>query len=383
MQLAVFLQDLAVMMVVAGIVTIIFHRLKQPVVLGYILAGLILGPKTPPFSLIQNESTIKTLAELGVIFLMFSLGLEFSIRKLLQVGMAALTAALAEIIFMIVVGYAIGQLFKWDQMDSIFLGAMLAISSTTIIVKALKELHLMQEKFSQTIFGILIIEDILAIAILALLSGIAIDASIHPVHIFMMLMQLLGFLILSVLSGFFLVPKLLAYVAKFNSREMLLITVLGLCFGFCFIVMRLNYSVALGAFLIGSMMAESKELQLIETLIKPITDMFSAIFFVSIGLLVDPQVMVTYWIPIMVITLVVVVGKVMICSFGVFLAGGNRTFALRVGMGLAQVGEFSFIIAALGETLKVTSSFLYPIIVAVSAITTLFTPYLIKLANKR
>lgn len=381
MHLGTFLQDLALIMIVAGFVTILFHQFKQPVVLGYIIAGVILGPHTPTLVFIQDEVTVKTLAELGVIFLMFSLGLEFSIRKLLHVGAAALIAAVAEIIFMVLVGYEIGQFFGWKALDSLFLGAMLAISSTTIIIKAFSELNIKNASFAQIIFGILIIEDILAIGMLALLSSIAVSGSVSVINVISTLGQLLIFLVITFVLGILIVPKLLSYVASFHSKEMLLITVLGLTFGCCLLVMRLDYSVALGAFVIGAIIAESNEVVLIEKLVKPITDMFSAIFFVSIGLLVDPAVIMTYIVPITVITLAVVFGKVLMCSLGVFLSGQNGRTSMRVGMGLAQIGEFSFIIASLGITLNVTSHFLYPIIVAVSAITTLLTPYLIKIAD--
>jgi CPA2 family monovalent cation:H+ antiporter-2 len=381
MQIATFLQDLAIIMIVAGIVTVIFHQLKQPVVLGYILSGVILGRHTPPFSFIHDENTVKTLAELGVVFLMFSLGLEFSIRKLVRVGSAALITALAEIVLMIFVGYEIGQLFGWKRIDAFFLGAMLAISSTTIIVKALNELGMKREDFAQLIFGILIIEDILAIGILVILSSTAIGGSVDPGSLMLTLGKLFIFLVVSLIIGFLTIPKILAYVAQFKSREMLLVTVLGFCFGFCLLVIKLGYSVALGAFLIGAIMAEAHEIKLIEKLVEPLTNMFSAIFFVSIGLLVDPQIMQTYWLPIVVITLALIIGKVLVCSLSVFLAGRDGRTSMRVGMGLAQIGEFSFIIASLGISLKVMSPYLYPIIVAISAITTFLTPYLIKIAD--
>lgn len=373
-----FIQDLAMIMLVAGIVTIVFHRLKQPVVLGYIIAGVILGPYTPPFPLIQDEYTTQILAELGVVFLMFSLGLEFSLKKLAHVGATAVVAALLEIAVMIGLGYAIGQFFGWAMMDSIFLGAMLAISSTTIIIKALDELRLKQEKFAQLIFGILIVEDVLAIGMIALLSGIAMYGSVNAGDVFATVGKLSLFMIVSLVLGILMVPRLLAYVARFKSNEMLLVTVLGLCFGFCLIVLKLNYSIALGAFMIGAIMAEARELRLIERLIEPIRDMFSAIFFVTIGLMFDPSVFITYALPIAVITAAVVLGKVLSCSLGTFAAGEDGRTSMKVGMGLAQIGEFSFIIATLGLTLKVTSDFLFPIVVAVSAITTLLTPYLIK-----
>ncbi|MBN0976778.1 cation:proton antiporter [Pseudomonas hygromyciniae] len=376
-----FIQDLAVIMLVAGVVTILFHRLKQPVVLGYIVAGFIIGPHTPPFGLIHDEDTIKTLAELGVIFLMFCLGLEFSLRKLFKVGATAFIAAFLEIILMIWIGYEIGQWFDWNTMDSLFLGAILAISSTTIIVKALNDLKMKNQRFAQLIFGVLIVEDILGIGIIALLSSIAVSGTVSSGEVFSTVGKLSLFMIVALVIGILLVPRLLAYVAKFESNEMLLITVLGLCFGFCLLVVKLEYSMVLGAFLIGAIMAESRQLLKIERLIEPVRDMFSAIFFVAIGLMIDPQILLQYAWPIAVITVAVVLGKMLSCGLGAFIAGNDGRTSLRVGMGLSQIGEFSFIIAALGMTLQVTSDFLYPVAVAVSAITTLLTPYLIRGAD--
>ena len=373
-----FLQDLAVVMIVAGLVTILFHRLKQPVVLGYIVAGVIIGPHTPPFPLIHDQETIQTLAELGVVFLMFSLGLEFSLRKLKKVGATALIAATLEILLMAWVGYEVGQLFGWSQMNSIFLGAILSVSSTTIIVKALGELGKTKEHFAQLIFGILIVEDILAIVMIALLSGIAMSGTLQAGEVIGTVTNLGIFLVVALVVGLLTVPRLLGYVGKFKSNEMLLITVLGLCFGVSLLAVRLEYSPALGAFVIGAVVAESRQIGKIEHLMEPLRDMFSAVFFVAIGLLIQPAMLIQYWKPIVVITIAVVLGKVLTCSFGAFVAGNDRRTSLRVGMGLAQIGEFSFIIAQLGLTLKVTSDFLYPIAVTVSVITTLLTPYLIK-----
>ncbi len=376
-----FIQDLAVVMLTAGIVTVIFHRFHQPVVLGYIVAGIIIGPFTPPFSLIYDEQTIKTLAELGIVFLMFSLGLEFSVKKLARVGISALIAALSEITLMIWIGYEIGQFFGWSTMDCIFLGALLAMSSTTIIIKALDELKLKQEPFAHFVFGILILEDILGIGIIALLSALATSGSVSTGTVFATLGKLSLFMTIALILGVLIVPRLLSYVSKFKSKEMLLITVLGISFGFCLLVIRLDYSIALGAFLIGAVMAESRQLLTIEKLIEPLKDMFSAIFFVTIGLLLDPGVLITYALPVAVITLAVLIGKVAACSIGTFLGGRDEVVSLRVGMSLAQIGEFSFIIASLGVTLNVTSNFFYPIIVAVSLITTFLTPYLIRSAD--
>ncbi len=315
-----FIQDLAVIMLVAGVVTILFHRLRQPVVLGYIVAGFIIGPHTPPFGLIHDEDTIKTLAELGVIFLMFCLGLEFSLRKLFQVGATAFIAAFLEIVLMIWIGFEIGRFFEWSTMDSLFLGAILAISSTTIIVKALGDLKMKNERFAQLIFGVLIVEDILGIGIIALLSGIAVSGSVETGEVFSTVGKLSLFMIVALVVGILLVPRLLAYVAKFESNEMLLVTVLGLCFGFCLLVVKLEYSMVLGAFLIGAIMAESRQLVQIERLIEPVRDMFSAIFFVAIGLLIDPKILVEYAWPIALITVAVVLGKMFSCGMGAFIA---------------------------------------------------------------
>jgi CPA2 family monovalent cation:H+ antiporter-2 len=278
-------------------------------------------------------------------------------------------------------GYEIGRFFKWPLLDSVFLGAMLSMSSTTVIIKVLGEMGKMKERFAQLIFGILILEDILGIAMIALLSGIAMTGQLSIGDVGVTLGRLGVFLAVTLVVGLIAVPRLIGYVARFKSNEMLIVTVLGLCFGVSLLAAKLGYSVALGAFVIGAVIAEAREIHKVESLLEPVRDMFSAIFFVSIGLLIDPKMLVTYWQPIVVITLVVIVGKVMTCSLGAFVGGNDTRTSLRVGMGLAQIGEFSFIIAALGVSLKVTSSFLYPIAVAVSAITTLTTPYLIRSAD--
>ncbi len=373
-----FIQDLTVVILIAGVVTILFHRLHQPVVLGYILAGLIIGPHTPPFSLIHDEEIIRTLANLGIIFLLFDLGLHFSLRKLKEVGGTSLIAGCFEIIFMLLIGFELGRFFGWSTMDSIFLGAVLSISSTTIIVMALKELGRSHERFAQLIFGILIIEDILAIVLLTVLSSMALTGTVGPRDVLQTFGRLGLFLTVVLLLGLVVVPKLLGYVRKFQSREMTLITVLGLCFGLSLLAMKLGYSEALGAFLMGAIIAETDALEEVQALVEPLRDLFSAIFFVSVGLLIQPAYLLEYAWPIILITLAVVVGKVLTCSIGALIAGNDPGTSLRVGMGLAQIGEFSFIIAGLGLTLNVTSPFLYPIAVTVSAITTLLTPYLIR-----
>ena len=375
------LHDLAMVMLVAGITTILFHRLKQPVALGYILAGFIIGPYTPPFELVRNAETVKTLGQMGVVLLMFSLGLEFNLRRLTRVGMSAFVAAVLEIILMIWLGYEIGRAFGWSVMDSVFLGAMLSISSTTIIVKALGEAGKLREGFAEIIFGILVIEDILAIVLLALLSGFARTGSLHPEQVFTEVVKLAVFFAMVLVGGFLLVPKLLDYIDRGKSSEMLLVAALGLCFGVALVASMLGYSVALGAFLIGAVIAETRQIHKIEALTAPVRDMFSAIFFVTIGMLIQPKMLVEYAWPIAALSLVVIVGKVTTCSFGAFVGGRDLSTSLCVGMGLAQIGEFSFIIAGLGVSLGVTSDFLYPIAVAVSVVTTLVTPYLITATN--
>jgi CPA2 family monovalent cation:H+ antiporter-2 len=372
------LHDLAAVMLIAGVITVLCHRLKQPVALGYIVAGVILGPHTP-IQFVRDENIVHGLGDMGVVLLMFSLGLEFSLRKLTSVGMSAFVAAVLEITLMMWLGYEMGRrAFGWNTMDSVFLGAMMSISSTTIIVKALSELGKSREAFASVIFGILVIEDMLAIVLLALLSGFARTGSLDAGQVGIEIVKLAVFFAMVLVVGFIFVPRLFDYVAKFRSNEMLLVAALGLCFGVALVARLNNYSVALGAFLIGAVIAEARQLHKIEELVAPVRDMFSAIFFVTIGMLIDPAVLWQYIVPIVVLSGLAVVGKVVTCSFGTFVGGRDLHTSLCVGMGLAQIGEFSFIIAALGQQLKVTSDFLYPIAVAVSVITTLITPYLIR-----
>jgi CPA2 family monovalent cation:H+ antiporter-2 len=288
------LQDLAAVMLIAGVTTILCHRLKQPVALGYIIAGIILGPYTP-IEFVHDKDTIDNLGQIGVILLMFSLGLEFSFRKLTRVGASAFVAALLEIVLMIWLGYEMGRAFGWNTMDSVFLGAMLSISSTTIIVKALGELGKTRESFAEVIFGILVIEDILAIVMLALLSGYATTGALHADEVGVEVLKLAVFFTVVLVLGFIFVPRLFDFVARFKSDEMLLVTALGLCFGVALVAAMNKYSVALGAFLIGAVIAEARQLHKIEELVAPLRDMFSAIFFVTIGMLIDPRMLLEYW----------------------------------------------------------------------------------------
>jgi len=376
-----FLRDLAVVMAISAATTVLFHLLRQPVVLGYIVAGVIIGPHTPPFSYVTDLHSIHTLAELGVLLLLFSLGLEFDLRKLRRVGGVAFLAAILEILLMIWLGYSVGRLLGWGEMDSLFLGALLSISSTTIIVQVLMETGHLREQFAQIILGILIVEDIMAIIILVVLSSLATAGTITFVDVGWALLQVCAFMAAALAVGYLLIPRLIAFVAGFKRGEMLTVTVLGLAFGLAVLGGYFGFSIALGAFLMGAIVAEAEEAHQIVERIEPIREMFSAVFFVATGMLLDPKVLVDLWGGVLLITLITVLGKIASCSFGTFLAGYPGRVALPVGLGMAQIGEFSFIIANLGRTAGVTSGALYPIAVAVSSLTTFLTPYLLRSAH--
>jgi len=376
-----FLRDLAIVMMVSAGVTILFHVLRQPVVLGYLVAGIIIGPHTPPFSFITDSHSIHTLAELGIVLLLFSLGLEFDLKKLRQVGPVAVLAAILEILFMLWLGYSVGQLFGWRQMDSLFLGALLSISSTTIIVQVLMETDQLRERFAQIILGILIVEDIAAIIILVVLSGLAQAGAITVLDVGWALLRVFMFMATALLVGILFIPRMLAFVARFRRSEMLTVTVLGLAFGLAVLGVLMGFSVALGAFLMGAIMAESEAAHAIVERIEPIRQMFTAIFFVATGMLFEPALVMELWKIIALITVLTILGKVVSCGVGAFLAGYPGSIALPVGLGMAQIGEFSFIIANLGRSSGVTDAALYPIAVAVSSLTAFLTPYFLRSAH--
>lgn len=378
MHLAPLIFDLAIILAVAGVMSIIFQKLRQPVVLGYILAGAIVGPYTPPFVLVKDIPTIQILAELGVIFLMFTLGLEFSFRKLMSVGVTAGVAAGLEVIFFLFVGYGVGQWLGWSSMDSLFLGAMLSISSTTIIIKALEELKLKSHRFATLIFGILIVEDLFAILLLVGLTTIASSGDFSVVALASASLNLIVIVGSWFITGYFIIPKLMTYIAQKGNNEMLTLVSIGLCLSLVVVGAHFGYSAALGSFIMGSILSETKIIHRIENLMAPLRDLFGAIFFVSIGMLIDPKVMWQYKETILLLCGVTIVGKIFITSFGALVSGQNFKNSLQIGFGLAQIGEFSFIIAGLGVALKATSSKLYPIAVGVSLVTTFTTPYLIK-----
>ncbi len=383
-----FLQDLAVVMIAAGIVTLLFQRLKQPVVLGYIVAGILIGPnfsalflEEDGFRLVHDRETIESLAELGMVFLMFSLGLEFNLRKLGRVAATALVAAPLAIMLMVFLGYQVGQLMGWTPVSSLFLGAIISIASTSVIVKVLKEMKRDREPFTELIYGILIVEDLLGVVMIVLLTGIASTGDLGFQSMLISTGKLLVFLVTVPVVGLLLIPRLLNFVARFESNERLLVAVLGLCFGTALVAAKLGFSVALGAFLVGAVMAESSQIHRIESLVEPVRDLFTAVFFVAIGLLVDPVLLWKHIVPIVGVSIVVIVGQVLGNTFGTVVAGHDLRTAVRVGTGLSQIGEFSFVIATLGLTLGVTDPSLYPIVIGVALVTTVFTPSLIHCAD--
>lgn len=378
MHLAPLIKDLAIILAVAGFMTFLFRKIRQPVVLGYILAGLIIGPYTPPFQMVTDMPSIQTWAELGVIFLMFTLGLEFSFRKLAQVGFSAFMAATAEVLFFLFTGYGIGIWIGWTPMESIYLGAMLSVSSTTIIIKALDELNLKNHKFAHLIFGILIVEDLLAILMLVGLTTISKEASLSFTTLSFSALKLIFVVGSWFIIGYFAVPKMMKQAGKVSNPEMITIISLGLCLLLVVFASYFEYSTALGAFIMGSILAETSLLHQIEERLAPIRDLFGAIFFVSIGMLIDPKILMDNAGLILILSAVTIVGKIISTGSGSLASGQSVKTSLQVGMGLAQIGEFSFIIASLGLALKAVGPQVYPIAVAVSLVTTFTTPYLIK-----
>jgi CPA2 family monovalent cation:H+ antiporter-2 len=370
--------DLTLILGAGAVVLLLFKRLKQPLVLGYILAGLIIGPNFTLFPSISDINNVEVWAEIGVIFLLFSLGLEFSFKKLIKVGGSSSITALVQIIMMIIIGYGTGTMMGWSMMDSIFLGAILSMSSTTIILRAFDELAVKSKKFATVVFGALIIEDLVAIVLMVLLSTIAVSRQFAGWEMLFSISKLVFFLILWFVSGIFFLPTLLKKAKNYLDNETMLILSLGLCFLMVVLAYKAGFSPALGAFIMGSILAETTQGERIEHLIKPVKDLFGAVFFISVGMLINPQTLVEYALPIFIVTLVTIIGKTLMTALGALISGQPLKQSVQAGMSLAQIGEFSFIIATLGVSLKVTSEFLYPVIVAVSAITTFTTPYLIK-----
>ncbi|MGM9693370.1 MAG: cation:proton antiporter, partial [Alloprevotella sp.] len=379
--LAPLISDLALILIVAGVVTLIFKRLKQPLVLGYIVAGFLAGPHMPYTPSVEDLTSIHLWSEIGVIFLMFTLGLEFSFKKIVKMGIGPVIAACTVMFCMIGVGRFLGTLFGWDSMNSLFLGGMLAMSSTTIIYKALDDLGLRQQKFAGEVLSVLILEDILGILLMVVLSALAVSRHFEGAELMGSLLKLGFFLILWFVVGVYVVPLFLRGTRKWMNRETLLVVSVGLCFLLVVIASKAGYSSAFGAFMMGSILAETVEAESIERVTAPVKDLFGAIFFVSVGMMVDPAVLAEYWLPILAICVAIIVGQAVFGTTGFLLSGQPLRVAVQCGFSLAQIGEFAFILAALGVSLHVTADFLYPVVVAVSIITTFLTPYMIRAAT--
>ena len=374
------ISDLALILIVAGIVTIVFKRLKQPLVLGYIVAGFLAGPHMPYMPTVHETESIEVWSQIGVIFLMFTLGLEFSFKKIVKMGMKPIVAAVLVMTFMIGIGSAVGTLFRWSDSDCLFLGGMLAMSSTTIIYKAFDDLGLRTKRFAAEVLSVLILEDMLGILLMVILSASAASAKFEGGELVQSLVSLGFFLILWFVVGVYVIPQFLSRTKRLMSGETLMIVAIGLCFVMVVLADKAGYSSAFGAFMMGSILAETLEAERIEHLVSPVKDLFGAVFFVSVGMLVDPQVLIDYWLPILVITLAILLGQSVLGTSAFVLAGHPLKTAMRCGFSLAQIGEFAFILATLGLSLGVTSHFLYPVVVAVSIVTTFLTPYMIKAA---
>lgn len=373
--------DLGLILMTAGIAVLLFKKLKQPLVLGYLIAGFLAGNNFDFYPTVRDTKSVEVWAEIGVIFLLFSLGLEFSFKKLIKVGGTASITAITQIAFMLFFGYTVGQLFDWSTMDSIFLGVILSISSTTIILKSFEELGVKAQRFAGNVIGSLIVQDIIAILMMVLLSTIAVSKNFSGGELIQSILKLVFFLVLWFLSGIFIIPTVLKKAKHLLTDEMLLIISIALCLLMVILAANVGFSPALGAFIMGSIIAETTQAEHIEHLVKPVKDLFGAVFFVSVGMLIDPEALKAHAIPVLVLSLVTILGQSISSTVGSLLSGQPLKESVQTGMSLSQIGEFSFIIATLGITLQVTSSFLYPIVVAVSAVTTFSTPYMIKFSG--
>jgi CPA2 family monovalent cation:H+ antiporter-2 len=374
------ISDLGLILMTAGIAVLIFKKLKQPLVLGYLIAGFLAGTHFDFFPSVSDVKSVEVWAEIGVIFLLFSLGLEFSFKKLMKVGGTASINAMTQIITMVIVGYLVGQWMGWRQMDSIFLGVILSISSTTIILKTFDELGVKSQKFAGIVIGSLIVQDIVAILMMVLLSTVAASQQFSGMELLQSVLKLAFFLTAWFVGGIFFIPTLLKKAKHLLTDEMMLIISLALCLMMVILAANVGFSPALGAFIMGSIIAETTQAEHIEHLVKPVKDLFAAVFFVSVGMLIDPATLYTHAWPVAILTLVVIFGQSISSIIGALISGQPLKQSIQIGMTLAQIGEFSFIIATLGMSLNVTSDFLYPIVVAVSAVTTFTTPFMVKMA---
>ncbi len=374
------IQDLALILMVAGLVTLLFKKLRQPLVLGYIVAGFLVSPHMPYLMSVVDKADIQTWADIGVMFLLFSLGLDFSFKKILKMGMAPVIAALTIIFCMMALGTGVGTMFGWSRMNCLFLAGMLAMSSTTIIYKALDDLGLRQQRFAGLVMSVLILEDVLAIVMMVMLSTIARGANPDGSMMIESVGKIVFFLVLWFVVGIFLIPPFLRKTRRLMNDETLVVVALGLCCAMAVLSTTVGFSSAFGAFVMGSILAETIEADKIITVVEPVKNLFGAIFFVSVGMLVDPAILVSYAVPILVLVLTILVGQAIFGTMGFMLSGQPLKTAMRCGFSMAQIGEFAFIIASLGLSLRVISDFLYPVVVAVSVITTFLTPYMMKAA---
>lgn len=374
------IQDLALILMVAGLVTLLFKKLRQPLVLGYIVAGFLVSPHMPYLMSVVDKADIQTWADIGVMFLLFSLGLDFSFKKILKMGMAPVIAALTIIFCMMALGTGVGTMFGWSRMNCLFLAGMLAMSSTTIIYKALDDLGLRQQRFAGLVMSVLILEDVLAIVMMVMLSTIARGANPDGSMMIESVGKIVFFLVLWFVVGIFLIPPFLRKTRRLMNDETLVVVALGLCCAMAVLSTTVGFSSAFGAFVMGSILAETIEADKITTVVEPVKNLFGAIFFVSVGMLVDPAILVSYAVPILVLVLTILVGQAIFGTMGFMLSGQPLKTAMRCGFSMAQIGEFAFIIASLGLSLRVISDFLYPVVVAVSVITTFLTPYMMKAA---
>ena len=372
------IEDLALILMTAAFITLIFKKIRQPLVLGYIIAGFLVGPHLSITPTVADHDNIETLAEIGVIFLLFSLGLEFSFKKLLRVGGSASVTAFVEIIFITLAGYFAGIWMGWSTMDSLFLGGMLASSSTTIIIRAFDELGVKTKQYARIVFGVLVVEDIVVILLMVILSTVAVTQQFEGVELLKTVLKLLFFLTLWFIMGIFLLPTFLKRAKRLLDEETLLILAIGLCLGMVVLATQVGFSAELGAFIMGSILAETTSAEKVEHVIKPVKDLFGAVFFVSVGMLIDPQAIVEYKWPVIIVTLLTLFGKFFSTTLGAILSGQPLKQSIQVGMSMAQIGEFAFIVATLGLSLGVISDFLFPVAVGASAITTFTTPYLIR-----
>ena len=373
--------DLALILIIAGITTLVFKWLKQPVVLGYIVAGFLCSPHFVFTPNVTDTANINILANIGIIVLLFSLGLEFSLKKLVNVGSSAIITASVIVVGMMMLGYAAGRLLSFNYLDSLFLGAMLSMSSTTIIIKAFTDLNLRKQKFTSLVFGVLVVEDLFAVLSMVFLTSIAVKNEFEGKELLENVLKLSFFLIIWFLVGIYALPTFFKKVKKYLNNETLLIVSMGLCLGMVVFASAVGFSSALGAFIMGSILAGTIQAERIEKVIQPVKDLFGAVFFISVGMLVNPEILYDYALPILLLSIVVIVGQITLGTSGMLISGQPLKIAAQSGFSLAQVGEFAFIIASLGMSLNVIDSNLYPIIVAVSVITTFTTPYFIKMAN--